>query len=47
VAGDAMGRFNLGSTVILLFPKDAMHWETDKAAADMVQMGTLLGTTKI
>ena len=46
-AGDEMGRFNMGSTVILLFPKDAMHWETDKAAADMVQMGTLLGATKI
>jgi phosphatidylserine decarboxylase len=42
-AGDEMGRFNMGSTVILLFAKDAMNWETDKTADDFVQMGQLLG----
>lgn len=43
-AGDEMGRFNMGSTVILLFTKDVMNWEVDKAADDLVQMGQLLGT---
>jgi phosphatidylserine decarboxylase len=42
-AGDEMGRFNMGSTVILLFEKDAMHWEANKTADDLVQMGQLLG----
>ena len=42
-AGNEMGRFNMGSTVILLFAKDAMHWQADKAADNMVQMGQLLG----
>lgn len=46
-AGDEMGRFNMGSTVILLFAKDAMHWEADKTADDMVQMGKLLGASNI
>jgi phosphatidylserine decarboxylase len=43
MAGDEMGRFNMGSTVILLYAKDAMDWETDKTANEIVKMGQLLG----
>lgn len=42
-AGEEMGRFNMGSTVILLFAKDAMHWQEDMAAEDLVQMGQAIG----
>jgi phosphatidylserine decarboxylase len=42
--GDEMGRFNMGSTVILLFAKDVMSWQTEKQADTFVKMGQLLGT---
>lgn len=42
-AGDEMGRFNMGSTVILLFAKDVVHWQESMSADDMVQMGQLIG----
>ena len=41
--GDEMGRFNMGSTVILLFGKDAMNWESSLKAEDTVTMGQVLG----
>lgn len=37
--GDEIGRFNMGSTVILLTSKDAIHWLGDLHATDSVQMG--------
>jgi phosphatidylserine decarboxylase len=37
--GDEIGRFNMGSTVILLTGKDAIHWLDDLHATDAVQMG--------
>lgn len=42
--GDEMGRFKLGSTVIMLFGKDAMQWEQSLAADQGVRMGQLLGS---
>lgn len=42
--GEEMGRFNMGSTVILLFGKDAVTFSDDLAAEGHVQMGQLLGT---
>jgi len=42
--GDEMGRFNMGSTVIVLFPKDKMQWAEGLTAESHVQMGQLLGT---
>ena len=42
--GDEMGRFNMGSTVIVLFPKDKMKWAEGLMAERHVQMGELLGT---
>lgn len=40
-AGDEMGRFYLGSTVVLVFQKDQIEWQ-DLQAGDAVQMGQAL-----
>jgi phosphatidylserine decarboxylase len=37
--GQEMGRFKLGSTVILLFPKDKVQWLADLQAGSELQMG--------
>jgi phosphatidylserine decarboxylase len=37
--GEEMGRFNMGSTVVLLFPKDAIAWSDALAADAEVRMG--------
>ncbi|GAA4350966.1 archaetidylserine decarboxylase [Kangiella taiwanensis] len=44
--GEEMGRFKLGSTVILLFPKDTIAWEDNMKAYAPTVMGTALATTK-
>ncbi len=41
--GEEMGRFLLGSTVILCFPKDTMSWEAELKAGSALQMGQQLG----
>ncbi|MES9844205.1 MAG: archaetidylserine decarboxylase [Candidatus Sedimenticola sp. 6PFRAG5] len=41
--GDEMGRFNMGSTVILLFGKEAMAWSDKLQSGDKVQMGEAIG----
>jgi phosphatidylserine decarboxylase len=41
--GDEMGRFKLGSTVILLFTKDAMQWAETLEANSAVKMGEAMG----
>lgn len=41
--GDEMGRFKLGSTVVMLFGKDAMNWEQNLTPDQGVRMGQLLG----
>lgn len=41
--GDEMGRFNLGSTVILLFPPGRIQWEPGLVAGQTVQLGQRLG----
>lgn len=41
--GEEMGRFKLGSTVVLLFGKDAMNWEQALCADQPVRMGQRLG----
>ena len=41
--GDEMGRFNMGSTVIVLFGKGAVHWKPELQANNMVAMGTEIG----
>ena len=41
--GDEMGRFNMGSTVILLFPRDTMEWNPEFVSGRTVRMGEVLG----
>ncbi len=43
VKGDEMGRFNMGSTVILLLPPGALKSLADLGAGDAVQLGQKLG----
>ena len=42
-AGEEMGRFNMGSTVICLWPKGALRWRDDLHAGSAVRMGQALG----
>ncbi len=42
-AGDEMGRFFLGSTVVLLFEPGRMEWLANVRAGDAVRMGQALG----
>lgn len=41
--GDEMGYFNLGSTVIVLFPEDSMQFDEAITPGASVRMGQLLG----
>jgi phosphatidylserine decarboxylase len=40
--GDEMGRFLLGSTVVLLFPKDTLQFNPEWAPAHAVQLGQMM-----
>jgi phosphatidylserine decarboxylase len=42
--GDEMGRFKLGSTVILLFPRGAIEWDARYAAGAPTRLGEKLGS---
>jgi phosphatidylserine decarboxylase len=42
--GDEMARFNMGSTVILLFPPGAADWSATLAAGKVLRMGERIGT---
>lgn len=44
--GQEMGRFNMGSTVILLFPKDVMEWDAGMVAEKVIMMGEDIGSVK-
>jgi phosphatidylserine decarboxylase len=41
--GDELGRFNLGSTVVLLFPRDVAEWSDALEPGQSVRMGEALG----
>ncbi|QSA97514.1 archaetidylserine decarboxylase [Methylococcus sp. EFPC2] len=41
--GAEMGRFNMGSTIVVLFGKDAVDWGKDLGEGDKVRMGQALG----
>jgi len=41
--GEEMGRFNMGSTIIVLFGKDKVKWEDDFKAGKKVQLGEMIG----
>jgi len=42
--GDEMARFNMGSTVILLFPPGAVRWDSKLEAGNTLRMGERIGT---
>ncbi len=41
--GEEMGRFNMGSTIIVLFGKDKIKWESEFKAGKNVQLGEMIG----
>ncbi|MDD5227976.1 MAG: archaetidylserine decarboxylase [Methylococcales bacterium] len=41
--GAEMGRFNMGSTIIVLFEKDKMNWSSDFTAGKAVKVGEKIG----
>lgn len=41
--GEEMGRFNMGSTIIILFGKDKMHWDSGFKADKSVRFGEKIG----
>jgi phosphatidylserine decarboxylase len=41
--GEELGRFNLGSTVIVLFGRDRVRWAEDLRAGAEIRMGGLMG----
>lgn len=43
--GEEMGRFNMGSTIIVLYGKDVMNWEEAFVAGKKVQLGEKIGQT--
>jgi len=43
--GDEMGRFQLGSTVVMLFPKRAVKFNPDWAPAQAIRLGEAMGST--
>jgi phosphatidylserine decarboxylase len=44
--GEEMGRFKLGSTVILLFPEGTMDWSSEYAAGSPTRLGEALGNLR-
>ena len=43
--GDEMGRFLLGSTVVMLFQKDVMKFNAGWQAAGAVKLGEMMGNS--
>ena len=43
--GDEMGRFLLGSTVVMLFPKGVVQFNPDWAPAQAIRLGEAMGST--
>lgn len=46
VKGEEMGRFNMGSTVILLYANKKMDWDKELKAEQSVRLGEIIGNIK-
>ena len=44
--GEEMGRFNMGSTVILLYAENKMNWAKELKAGQAVRLGEAIGSIK-
>nr|WP_304896970.1 archaetidylserine decarboxylase [Methylicorpusculum sp.]MDO8844793.1 archaetidylserine decarboxylase [Methylicorpusculum sp.] len=44
--GEEMGRFNMGSTIIVLFSENQMTWNEDLRSGQTVKLGQAIGTVK-
>ena len=44
--GDEMGRFLLGSTVVMLFEKDALQFNADWQATKSIKLGEMMGVVR-
>ena len=42
--GEEMGRFRLGSTVVLVMPRGSMKWKPNQVPGKTVRMGEAFGT---
>jgi phosphatidylserine decarboxylase len=45
--GDELGRFLLGSTVVMLFPKDTLQFNSQWAGAKPIVLGEAMGSTAV
>lgn len=45
--GAEMGRFNMGSTIIVLFGQDAVQWQADLKPGKVVKMGEIMGVKQM
>jgi phosphatidylserine decarboxylase len=45
--GEEMGRFNMGSTIIVLFGKDKMQWQAGFQANSPIKVGEKIGLIAI
>lgn len=43
--GQEMGRFNMGSTIIVLFGRDAMQWQNRMTPGTVLKMGEAIGSS--
>ena len=41
--GDEMGRFNMGSTIIVLFANNKVQWDSEFVADKLVKLGEMIG----
>jgi phosphatidylserine decarboxylase len=44
--GEEMGRFNMGSTVIVLLPPGMAEWEASLVAGQPLRLGERIGTLR-